>query len=188
MPSSPWGRKALLRFAPVDGSDWIALGALVVSGIALGIGIRANKHADRSATAAEHSAQAAIRANELMANANEIQATASVAAERRGLPVLIVRPVSNREADPKARTARVRMRVENAGGLCRDIVVITNWGEAPGEPPALASGHVGAAIARTEDWEEGTYPVPSAVRFKDDQGRQQELPLAETQPNIWTTP
>jgi len=172
----------------MDSGSWIALGALAVSGIALAVGIRANKHADRSATASEQSAQAAVRANDLMADANKLQATASAAAERRGLPVLIVRPVSNREADPKARTAQVRMLVENAGGPCRDIAVITNWGEALGEPPALASGHVGAAIARTEDWEDGTYPVPSAVRFKDDQGRQHVLPLSETSSNTWTTP
>jgi len=164
----------------MDSGDWIALGALVVSGIALVVGIRANNHANRSATAAEKSAQEAARANEM-------QAAASAAAERRALPTLIVHPNSDREADPKTRIAQVKMPVQNEGGWCRDVVVITNWGNAPVQPPVLDNGDSGVAIARTEEWEVG-YPVPIEVRFKDNLGRQRELPLSESAPGIWTTP
>src|SRR5206468_3761981 len=97
----------------VGGSDWIALGAIIVSVVAVAVGFRANQHAGRSATAsersavaAEASARAATEANKLQEDANKLAVEASRAAARRGMPTLIIR-INGRRVEGKVATVEL---------------------------------------------------------------------------------
>jgi hypothetical protein len=169
----------------MSAGEWVALAALVVSIVAVVLSLRSIKHSGRSAVASERSAKAAeISAREAV-KANELQLEEARAAAQRRTPTLIVRR-SDRKVE--GTVAKGQLAVESRGGRARDVVVFTDWGEARVEPPVLDAMHPnGTATATTENWQRGTDPVPSRVKFKDDQGDEHEAELVARSPTTWTT-